>query len=445
MTDGSIVPRLISFAIPLFLGNIFQQFYNTVDCFIIGKYLGSESLAAIGSTSQLVFIIIGFFNGFATGTQVVISQLFGAKNLSALKKAISTAIFSSFILGIFMTFLGLFISPLLLKLIQVPENVSILAQTYLTIYFAGILFLILYNLGSGILRALGDSKTPLYFLILSSLINIILDLVFVLVLKLGVAGAAWATIISEFISIIPVYSAILSIKEFGRFSFRNVKFDTKLFGLMMKIGLPGAVSSSINSFSNTFMQKYVNAFGTSCIAGWSIFARYDQFMIMPMISISLATTTFVSQNFGAKKIERINKGVKSSFFLMISIIFILSFLIFVFSETLSAIFISDKASVLYASLFIRYTAPFYVLCATCMLFSQALRGFGDSFIPTIIIFCGFVLLRQFILFVGTKYSESFGLVAIAYPVVWVITSMVMFGYYETKISTMCKKNFVAVK
>lgn len=432
MTQGAVLPEIILFALPLFIGNIFQQLYNTADCFVVGKILGRDSLAAIGSTSQLVLALIGFFSGFSTGAQVVISQSFGAKNLEKLRKAVHTAVLSSAFISILLAVSGVLISPLMLRMIRVPENVFDLADSYLRVYFSGLVFLILYNIGSSILRALGDSKHPLYFLIFSSAVNIILDLIFVVVLKLGIEGAAYATVISEAVSVILVFYVLFSSNSVYRISFKNLKIDFPLFCEMLKLGLPGAVSSSITAFSNTFMQKYINVFGAPCIAGWAVFARFDQFLIMPMVSISFSATTFVSQNFGAKNFARIKTGIILSLKLMSLIIIPASALLFIFAFLLVSFFISDAESVRYGALFVRYTAPFYIFCGVTMLFSQVLRGTGDVIVPTSITFLGFVVLRQVILLVSSKISSDFAPVAVAYPVVWIVTSAAMIIYFKFK-------------
>ena len=430
MTKGSVLPQIVLFAIPLFIGNLFQQLYNTADCFVVGHFLGKNALAAIGSTSHIIMTVTSFFNGFSTGAQIVISQTFGSKNIRLLRKSIHTALASSAIISLFMTALGLFTSPLILRLIQVPEEVFELANSYLKIYFSGVVFLIFYNMCAGILRALGDSRRPLYFLIFSSVVNIILDLVFVIYFNLGIKGAALATVISEAISIIPVLYVLCFTDEVYKVSLKELKIDWPLFIKMLKIGLPGAISSSITSFSNTFMQKYINFFGASCIAGWAVFGRFDQFRIMLMTSISFAATTFVAQNYGAGETLRIKKGIKISVLVSLIVISFLSALDLCFADFLASLFISDIESIHYGSLVIRYTALFYIPCAMCMLFSQILRGFGNSMAPTIITFSGFVLLRQTILFVGTKITSSFWLVATAYPVVWIFTGAVMLLYFR---------------
>lgn len=429
MTYGGSLRHIVSFALPLFFGNIFQQLYNTADCFVVGHFLGRDALAAIGSTSQLVFTVIGFFGGFSTGAQVVISQLFGAKDVTGMGRAVHTAIASSFAISVFMTLLSLLVTTPVLRLINVPEEAFPLAQSYLRIYFSGTPFLILYNMGSGILRALGDSKRPLIFLVISSLLNIALDFVFVALFRLGVDGAAWATVISEAVSLVLVFSVLLFTKGAYKVNLKKLRIDVPLLSQMLKIGLPGALSSSLTAFSNTFLQKYVNDFGPACTAGWAVFARFDQLAIMPMMSISLAATTFVSQNFGAGKMARIWRGMRISFALILSITAAISIVLIVLARFLSGLFVGDEESAGYAVLFIRYTSPFYILCATTMLLSQILRGIGDSIAPTAITFSGFILFRQFFLLAAARFFPSFSLVAAAYPLAWVLTSICMVLYF----------------
>lgn len=430
MTEGAILPQIAAFALPLFAGNMFQQFYNTMDCFVVGKFLGKDALAAIGASTQYVFTVIGFFAGFSTGAQVVISQAFGAKDIGRLQNAIHTAILSAFFISIVMTVAGIAFSPLVLRLISVPESVFKPALSYLRIYFAGISFLILYNIGSGILRALGDSRRPLYFLVFSSLVNIALDFIFVLGFKWGIEGAAWATVISEGLSILPVFFVLMKSDDVFKVQIRRLRIDFKILKEILRIGLPGAIASSITAFSNTFIQKYVNAFTSSCAAGWAVFVRLDQLMQGVMQSIAFAAMTFAGQNFGAGKIMRIRQGIKSALSMKLALVAFFAIIFFIFAELLTSIFIDDAESIRYGAIFIRCTAPFYILCAVCMFFAQILRGLGISLAPTIITFAGFVLLRQAFLFVATRLTPSFYVVSIAYPVVWVFTSIAMICCYR---------------
>lgn len=418
MTQGKIVPLLLKFSAPLLLGNLFQQFYNTFDTFIVGRVIGSQALAAIGSTSHFVNTVINFFNGLAIGAQVVISQFFGAKNFPSLKKAINTTIFSSLIFSLFVTVIQIIISPYILRLISTPPDVLVQANQYLKIYFLGTVALTLYNMGSGILRALGDSTRALIFLVISSVSNIILDILFVVLLGKGIAGAAYATVLSELLSAILVIISLQRLEVKMRLELKHPQIDFLILRKIMKLGLPGAISSSITSFSNTFMQKYINYFGTSCMAGWAIFSKFDQFAILPMHSLASGATTFVAQNYGANKSDRIRDGIKKSFILNFSVISILSLLL-IFQANFFASLFSDDAEVIYfAERFIYLTAPFFVLCGFSMLFSNVMRGFGIAFRPTIITFVGFVLFRQIMLLIISQTSNSFTLIALVYPAAW---------------------------
>ncbi len=418
MTQGKIVPLLLKFSAPLLLGNLFQQFYNTFDTFIVGRVIGSQALAAIGSTSHFVNTVINFFNGLAIGAQVVISQFFGAKNFPSLKKAINTTIYASFIFSILATVIQIILSPFVLRLISTPPDVLVQANQYLKIYFLGTAALTLYNMGSGILRALGDSTRALIFLVISSVSNIILDILFVVLLGKGIEGAAYATVLSELLSAILVIISLQRLEAKMRLELKHPQIDFLILKKIMKLGLPGAMSSSITSFSNTFMQKYINYFGTSCMAGWAIFSKFDQFAILPMHSLASGATTFVAQNYGAKKSERIRDGIKKSFILNFSVISILSLLLIFQANFFASLFSDDTEVIYFAERFIYLTAPFFVLCGFSMLFSNVMRGFGIAFRPTIITFVGFVLFRQIMLLIISQTSNSFTLIALVYPAAW---------------------------
>ena len=268
MTEGPIWKSLIYFAIPLLIGNLFQQLYNTVDSVVVGNYVGKEALAAVGSTAMIINMLVGFFMGLSTGASVVISQYFGAKDNKRLHDAVHTSIVMTVVLGIVMTIIGITLSPFLLRLMKTPEDVLPLSTLYLKIYFGGILGLMLYNMGSAILRAIGDSKKPLYFLIFSSIVNTALDLVFVVWFKMGVDGVAWATLIAQASSAFLVLYTLYKSKEAYRLIPKDLKLDMTMLKKMISIGLPAAFQQSITAFSNIFVQGYVNAFGSSVMAGW---------------------------------------------------------------------------------------------------------------------------------------------------------------------------------
>lgn len=432
MTQGKTVPLLLKFAAPLLLGNLFQQFYNTFDTFIVGRVLGSEALAAIGATSHLVFTVINFFNGLSTGAQVVISQFFGARKYDSLKRAIGTTIFAAFIFSVFATAVQFILSPSILRLISTPPQVLKQANDYLRIYFIGTAALIIYNMGSGILRALGDSTRALIFLIISSVANILLDIVFVVFMHKGIEGAALATVISEVLSAVLVLHSLCSLELQFRLELHHPKIDFIILKKILRIGLPGAISSSITALSNTFMQKYVNYFGAACMAGWAIFSKFDQIAILPMYSLAYGATTFVAQNYGAKKPDRIRDGIKKSSLLNFAVMAVTSAAIVLPARFWSKLFSDDSEVILYAVRFIRLTAPFYILCGYSMLLSNVIRGFGIVFVPTLITLAGFVVLRQVLLFIISRTVNTFTLIALVYPIVWPVIIVIYLIYMNIK-------------
>ena len=438
MTQGKIVPLLLKFSAPLLLGNLFQQFYNTFDTFIVGRVIGSQALAAIGATSHLINTVINFFNGLAIGAQVVISQFFGGKKYGSLKKAINTTIYASFIFSLAATVIQIILSPFVLRLISTPPEVLVQANEYLRIYFLGTTALILYNMGSGILRALGDSTRALVFLIISSISNVLLDIIFVVVLGKGIQGAAYATIISELLSAILVIISLQKLESKMRLELKSPQIDFLILKKILKFGLPGAISSAITAFSNTFMQKYINYFGTTCMAGWAIFSKFDQIAILPMHSLSNGATTFVAQNYGARKDQRIKEGIKKSFILNFCIILFLSLLLIFQANFFASLFSEDQEVIFYAERFIYLTAPFFVICGFSMLCSHILRGYGIVFLPTLITFLGFVLFRQLMLLIISHTTNSFTLIALVYPAAWplvVIIYLVWFFIRQVKSRT----------
>ena len=296
MTEGSILRQMVLFALPLMLGNVFQMLYNTVDSVIVGNFVSKQALAAIGSTTVIVNMMVFFFNGFSIGAGVVIGQYFGARDMEKLHRAIETTMAATFVLSLLFSLLGVALVRPLLHFMSTPEDVMPEATVYLRIYLGGISGLLIYNMGSGILRAVGDSTRPLYFLILTSLLNIALDLFFVLVLKMGVAGAAVATILSQFVSGALILLLLTRTKDIYRLVWRELKIELFLLKKIFAVGLPMAIQQVLTAFSNIFVQGYVNVFGSDVMAGWSSYNKLDQFIMLPMQSMAMAATTFVSQS-----------------------------------------------------------------------------------------------------------------------------------------------------
>ena len=432
MTSGSIIRQIILFSLPLMLGNVFQMLYNTVDSVVVGNYVGKEALAAVGSTTMIVNMLVFFFNGFSVGAGVVIGQHFGARDLERLHVAIETTMAMTFALCAAFTAFGVSTVKPMLRLMNTPDDVFEGAASYLTIYFWGITGLLIYNIGSGILRAVGDTTRPLMFLILTSLLNIVLDLVFVLAFKMGIDGVAYATILSQFVSAALTLRLLSTTKDIYRLTWKDLRIDGPVLRRIFAVGLPAAVQSVITAFSNIFVQSYVNHFGSSCMAGWSCYNKLDQFIMLPMQSTAMAATTFVSQNVGAKQYGRANRGTRDTILLSVGITAVIAVALYVFAAPAVRLFSKDASVIEFGVLFLRANT-FFLLC-NCVnhTLAGALRGRGDSRAPMLIMIGCFVALRQVYLFVVTRFVANTPLlVGLGYPVGWVSCCIIEVAYYFT--------------
>ena len=436
MTQGSIWKQILFFALPLMVVNIFQQFYNTVDSVIVGNFVGKEALAAVGSVGPIINTLIGFFMGLSTGASVVISQSYGAKQNKKVEKAVHTTLMMTFILCIVLTIIGLMMIPMMLDLMSTPKDVLSEAATYLRIYFAGATGLLIYNMGSGILRAVGDSRRPLYFLIFSAVMNAVLDILLVAVFHLGIAGAAWATIIAQGVSALLILITLIRTEGAYRVKLKELKIDLGILKEIIRIGLPAALQQTITSISNVFVQAYINLFGADVMAGWSAYTKIDAFMILPMQSVALAITTFVGQNYGAGQMKRVKKGTTLAFILSVIVTIVIMLPILIFAPFLVGMFNRDAAVIGYGVLLLRAMSPFYPLCCVNQIFASALRGLGDSRIPMMILLGSFVVFRQIYLYVVSHLTENILPIAVGYPLGWLIASMFMYSYYRMKWKTL---------
>ncbi len=433
MVEGSIIKHIILFSIPLMFGNIFQMLYNTVDSIVVGKYVGTQALAAVGSTTMIVNMLVFFFNGFSIGAGVIISRYFGAKDLGRLHDAIETTMAMTFILCIVFTIIGSLGVVPMLHFMDTPEDVMADATSYLRIYFMGFSGLLIYNMGSGILRAVGDTKRPLMFLILTSIVNIILDLFFVIALKAGIEGVAYATIISQMISAILIILLLVRTDEIYKFVWKDIRIDSEILGSIIVIGLPTGIQSVITAFSNVFVQSYINHFGSSCMAGWSCYNKLDSFIMLPMSSMAMAATTFVSQNVGARKFKRVNEGTRIVILMSMAITFIIAVALYIWAEPAIHLFSSDKEVIEYGALFIHTNVFFLILNCINHTLASALRGRGDSKAPMFIMVGNFVVVRQIYLFILTNYIVNTPKwVGFGYPVGWVCCCIVEVIYYMIK-------------
>ena len=433
MTEGPILRQLIAFALPLMLGNVFQMLYNTVDSVIVGNFVSKQALAAIGSTTMIVNLFVFFFNGFSIGAGVVIGQYFGARDMEKLHDAIETTMAATFILSLLFSLLSFVIVDPLLRMMSTPEDVFHDASVYLRIYLGGIAGLLIFNMGSGVLRAVGDSTRPLYFLIFTSLLNIALDLFFVLVLKMGVAGAAVATIVSQFLSAALILVLLSRTRDIYRLEWRELCIRWPILRRVFAIGLPAAVQSVITALSNVFVQGYINVFGSDVMAGWSSYNKLDQFIMLPMQSMAMSATTFVSQNVGAGNDRRSDRGTVAALGLTCAVTGSIIALLVAFAPGAVRLFSPDEAVIRYGVLFIRTNVIFLLFNCINHVLAGALRGRGDSRGPMIIMLASFVALRQIYLFVVTHYfANTPRIVGIGYPVGWVSCCAAELLYFALK-------------
>ena len=430
MTEGSIFRHLITFALPLLVGNIFQQLYNTVDTWVVGNFVSNEAYSAVGTVGPIVNMLIGFFMGLSSGAGVVISQYYGAQKPDKVQDTVHTAILMTLFLGVLFTGIGLAITPLMLKLINMPDTVLPAATTYLAIYFSGLLGLMLYNIGAGILRAVGDSQRPFYFLVVCAVMNTVLDLVFVLVFHMGVAGVALATILSQGTSGVLVMITLLRTESCIKLKPRLLKIHWDMLKKIITVGIPAALQMAITAFSNIFVQSYINFFGADCMSGWTTYAKVDQLLFLPMQSISLAATTFVGQNLGKNQTDRAKEGIRKAALMAVAATIILCIPVVIFAPYIVAFF-NDKPEVIeYGSLLLRWLSPFYVLCCFNQVYASALRGAGNTKAPMVIMLLTFVAFRQVYLFFMSRVWNEILPIAMSYPAGWLLCSLLTLVYYR---------------
>lgn len=430
MTSGPIVKQILWFALPLMLGNIFQMLYNTVDSIVVGNFVGTQALAAVGSTTMVTNMAVFFFNGFSVGAGVIIAHFFGARDQRRLHEAIETTMAMTLLCCVLFTVVGILGVGWMLRFMSTPEDVFGEATTYLRIYFAGVSGLLIYNMGSGILRAVGDTTRPLYFLILTSVLNIVLDLVFVLVFHLGIAGVAYATILSQFVSAVLILRLLLRTRDIYRVTVHDLRINGKILGQIFAVGLPNGIQAVITSFSNVFVQSYINYFGSTVMAGWASYNKIDSFIMLPMSSMAMAATTFVSQNIGAGEVQRANKGTKDCVLLSLGITAGIALAIVVFAAFVVGLFTSDADVIEIGVVFCRTNVPFLLFNCVNHVLAGALRGRGDSVGPMAIMLLSFVAIRQVYLFVMTRFiMNTAQLVGFGYPVGWMCCCVIEVTYF----------------
>ena len=430
MSEGNIWKQLLFFSIPLVLGNIFQQLYNAVDSIIVGNFVGSQALAAVTSSSPVINMLISFFMGLSIGAGVVISRYFGANDRQGVSDSIHTSMAIIILAGIAMTFIGVLLTPYILQWIGVPQDVMSDSIVYLKIYFYGIVGVMIYNMGSGVLRALGDSKTPLYFLIFSSVVNIVLDYAFVVYLHMGVSGVAWATLISQCLSALLVCLLMMKGNASYQLRLRQLKIHPSTLSEVIRVGLPSGVQNAIVSFSNVIVQSNINAFGSTAMAGCGAYTKIDGFAILPVTSYSMAITTFTGQNIGAGRFDRVRQGTKVCLTLSLITTLLISLLLFLFGDTALSIFTSDPAVINYGHIMLTLLVPGYFLLAISHAISGVLRGANRAATAMIIVISCWCGLRMAWILTSVPIFHSIHVVLLGWPISWLVSTIIFILYYR---------------
>lgn len=439
MTSGNPVKLIMIFSIPLLIGNIFQQFYSMVDTIIVGRYLGVEALAAVGSTGSMSFLINGFITGLTSGFSIMVAQKFGAKDEKGLKKAVSSSVVLSAIAIIIITLISIISSKFLLNLMNTPSNIIDDSTTYINIIYAGTIAVLSYNMISSILRALGDSKTPLYFLIVSSILNIVLDLVFIVKFSMGISGAAYATIISQGVSAILCLIYSLSKYKSLWLNKKDFKVDKKIYINHLKIGIPMALQFSITAIGIMIVQGALNVFGSVVIASYTAASKVLQIVMQPAITLGVTMTTFCGQNLGAKQYNRIKEGVNKCTGISIVTSIIAGLVLILGGKYFVGLFIESPSEEIlgYAQQVFNYSAYFFIPLGLIFVYRNALQGIGESFIPMM---AGVyeLLARSIVAFTLPKFIGFTG-ICLSDPLAWIAASVPLGFVYFKKINFMISR------
>ena len=441
ITEGVIWKQLLFFFFPILLGTLFQQLYNTADTVVVGRFVGTKALAAVGgSTGQIVNLVVNFFVGLASGATVIIARYYGARDRIKLNNALHTAIALSIVGGIVTAVAGILLTPFLLQMMNTPADVIEGSTTYLRIYFAGIIFVFVYNIGSGILRAVGDSKRPLYFLIVCCFLNIFLDILFVVYLKLGVKGAAFATVISQAVSALLVILSLTKSVDIYRLRPNKIRFYKSLLIAIVTIGLPAGLQSVMYGISNIIIQTSLNSLGTETVAAHTAFAKIDAIYWMISGAFSVSIITFIGQNYGARKFDRMKKSIKVCLFMDLIASLLLTTVMMVAGPYLLRLFTSDQEVIEIGMQIIHIIAPSYALFIFIEILSSSLRGMGNVVIPMLMTCGGVCVLRILWIFLFVRTHLSVTTILMSYPISWGFTAVlfiIYFMFYQKKFLRRC--------
>ena len=437
ITEGVIWRQLLLFFFPIVFGTFFQQLYNTIDTVIVGHFVGKEALASVGgSSAQIIALIVGFFTGLSSGASVVIAQFFGAQDERSVRQSLHTAYAFSIMGSIIISILGIVLAPSMLSWMHTPAEIMADSILYLRIYFAGILFVFIFNMGSSILRAVGDSRHPLYYLIICCFLNIVLDAAFVVIFRMGVLGVALATFISQAFSAALVTHKLMKAEGILRLFLRRIRFHGSVMKSQLRIGIPAGVEAVMYSITNVIIQAALNGFGTDTAAAWSVFGKLDAVFWMVSSAFGISITTFVGQNYGARKNGRIRKITRVS----LGIDFLVSAALVVFliaaRVPLFRLFTTDTEVIRIGTEMLLQVTPWYITFVFIEILSGSLRGIGDVIIPMIITLCGVCLLRVLWIVGALKIQPTISAIIFSYPITWIMTSILFICYYFYRIKKM---------
>lgn len=430
ITEGVIWKQLLIFFFPILFGTFFQQLYNTVDAVIVGRFVGKEALAAVGgSTGTLINLLVGFFVGLSSGATVIISQFYGGGREKRVSEAVHTAIAFSLACGVGLMVIGIAASPIALRAMGTPDDIMQYSLSYIRIYFLGIIPNLVYNMGAGILRAIGDSKRPLYYLMASCFTNIVLDLVLVVWLRLDVRGAAIATIVSQLVSAVLVVLQLLRTKDSYRLVIRKIRLNLFMVMRIVRIGLPAGLQSVMYSASNIIIQSSVNSLGTDTVAAWTAYSKIDSVYWMIISALGISITTFVGQNYGAGKLDRVKRGIYVCLGLSFLITAILSVTLYLGGGYIYLMFTADAAVIAKGMEILHFLVPAFATYVCIEVLSGALRGTGDCWIPMIMTAVGVCALRVLWILVAVPLKPDILTVVFSYPLTWSITSILFLVYF----------------
>ena len=428
MTEGSIFQKILFFSIPLILGNLLQQLYNTADSIMVGNFVGSNALAAVGASSSMIYLLIAFSQGAAVGAGVIVAQYLGAKDKKSVSDAVHTSLVIAGILGIVLTIAGIVLSRQLLEWMKTPEEVMEQAVAYFRLYSAGMFFGIVYNMAAGILNAAGNSKRSLLYLAVASFTNIVLDILFIAIMDMGVAGAAIATDISQAVSCILSVSFLMRVKDSYQVSLKKLKIHRRIAGSMIRVGLPTGIQNMVISLSNVLVQTSVNGFGAAAMAGYTAYLKVDGFNILPVMSFSMAVTTFAGQNYGAGNYDRVKKGMYVTLAMGFVYTVLTGALLLTFDDQIMGMFSRDAEVITCGKLAMKYFCPFYFILSILHGLSGALRGVGKSIPPMVVLLLSLCVFRIFWIWLVLPHFSTIEGVYLLYPVSWALGAVMIIIY-----------------